>query len=31
VTPFIAADVAVLTLLTLMPGIVMWLPKLIAK
>jgi C4-dicarboxylate transporter DctM subunit len=31
VTPFIVADVALLTLLTLMPGIAMWLPKLIAR
>ena len=31
VTPFIAADVLLLTLLTLVPGIAMWLPKLIAR
>ena len=31
VTPFIAADVLLLTLLTLVPGIAMWLPKLTAQ
>jgi TRAP-type C4-dicarboxylate transport system permease large subunit len=31
VTPFIAADVLLLTLLTMVPGIAMWLPRLLAK